>query len=120
MIFRRWLLPIGFLALTTLGLPAQTPQPVFDVVSIHEHKPGDDGMSIRFTQTGFIGTNVSLTNLLMNAYGIRSDLISGLPGWADSAGFDINAKISDADPDALKNLSREQHRAMMLARLNAR
>ena len=94
--------------------------PTYDVVSIHENKSGSNGMSVRGGGASFVATNINLTTLLMNAYGIRSDLMSGLPGWANSTHFDINAKISDPDIAALKNLSREQRQAMMVTFLQDR
>lgn len=77
-------------------------------------------MSIRYTDAGFVATNVQLTILLNNAYNIRPDLMSGLPGWANSTRFDITAKVSDPDVTALKNLTREQREAMLLALLTDR
>lgn len=123
-------LTLGALLLsTTLPLaaqqPAQTiaaaaPLPVFDVVAIHENKSGTNMSTVRWGGDAFIASNTTLTSLLMSSYGIREDLISGLPGWASSVHFDVNAKVSDPDADALKKLSREQRRAMMVAFLNDR
>ncbi len=96
------------------------PQPVYDVVSIRENKSGANNVSIRGGGASFVATNITLITLLMNAYNIREDLISGLPGWANSTHFDVNAKVSDPDIAALKNLSREQRRAMMLTFLQDR
>ncbi len=66
----------------------------------------------------FQATNVSLKQLLENAYGIRSGLISGISGWADSARFDIVAKQIDYDPKV--SLTKEQRQAMMAALLEDR
>jgi uncharacterized protein (TIGR03435 family) len=54
-----------------------------------------------------------LKNLLEDAYGIKEDLISGVSGPVESARFDIQAKIVDADRHA-KRLTRKQQRAMLL------
>lgn len=97
--------------------PADAPLPAFDVVAVHENKSSSNNMTIRWGGDAFIATNATLSSLLMNAFGIRADLMSGLPGWANSAHFDVNAKISEPDPDALKKLSREQRRSMMAALL---
>jgi len=122
-------LAISILLATALPLPAQQPSqttaatgalPVFDVVAIHENKSPSDNMTIRWGGDAFVAENTDLISLLMNAYGIRPDLISGIPGWANSTRFDVNAKVSDPDADALKKLSREQRRTMMLALLNDR
>ena len=91
--------------------------PVFDVVAIHENKSASDNMSIGWGGDAFVAKNTTLISLLMGAYSIREDLMSGLPGWAGSTRFDVNAKVSDPDADALKKLTREQRRAMMVALL---
>jgi len=67
---------------------------------------------VQTTDAAFTATNVSLSSLVSMAYDIRQNLISGLPGWADTR-FDISAKISDPDIAALKKLPREQRHAML-------
>jgi uncharacterized protein (TIGR03435 family) len=57
--------------------------------------------------------NVPLKLLLVNAYGIREGLMSGLPGWAESSRFDVTAKVADTDLKAFRSLSREQRQAML-------
>ncbi|HZQ42084.1 MAG TPA: TIGR03435 family protein [Acidobacteriaceae bacterium] len=96
------------------------PLPVFDVVSIRENKTGSYSSTVRWVGDAFTATNMTLSTLLLNAYNIREDLMSGLPSWADSTHFDVNAKVSDPDPNVLKNLSREQRRAMIVAFLSDR
>lgn len=118
----------GVLLSTTPHLAAQQPSqttataplPVFDVVAIHENKSATNMSTVRWGGDAFIASNTTLTSLLMSSYGIREDLISGLPGWAESLHFDVNAKVSDPDADVLKKLSRDQRRAMMVAFLNDR
>src|SRR6185437_10546302 len=119
--FSRTLLALAlFTPFTALAQQPAAPLPVFDVVAIHENKSLSGNMSIRWRGDAFVATNTNLTSLLMNAYNIREDLMSNLPAWAGSVHFDVNAKISDPDTDALKNLSREQRRAMILALLTDR
>ena len=76
-------------------------------------------MSVRNQDASFVATNINLTSLLMNAYGIRPELMSGLPGWANSTRFDVNAKVSDPDIDALKKLTPEQKRTQRQAQMLA-
>ena len=73
-------------------------------------RPAPDGISF---------TNMTLTDILLNAYFIRPELMSGLPHWADSTRFDINAKVSDPGINVLK-LPDEQFHAMMVAFLTDR
>jgi len=104
----------------TLAQQSSAPLPVYDVVSIHENRSGSNTMSIRGGGAGFVATNVDLTTLLMNAYNIRRDLMSGLPGWANSTSFDVNAKVSDPDIAAMKDLPRGQRQAMLVTLLQDR
>jgi uncharacterized protein (TIGR03435 family) len=94
--------------------PATLP-PAYDVVVI---KPSDSlshRMSMDMDETTLRAKNVSLKQLLVNAYLIREGLIFGLPGWAESSRFDITAKVTDPDMKALNSLSREQRQAMLAA-----
>lgn len=116
---------IGALLATALPLaaqqpspttPATAPQPTFDVVSIRENKSDSGVTSFRPAQDGLNITNLTLTNILINAYNIRPELMSGLPHWADSTRFDVNAKVSDPGVDVRK-LPAELRRVMMVALL---
>ena len=92
---------------------AETKVPVFDVVSIKPNKSGSGSMGIETHNDSYSATNVSLKRLLRDAYNIREDLISGVPGWAESTGFDIKAKVVDPNLDELKKLTGEQRRSML-------
>jgi uncharacterized protein (TIGR03435 family) len=119
--FSRTLLALAlFTPFTALAQQPAAPLPVYDAIAIHENKAGANMSMVRWGSDAFTATNTTLTSLLMSAYGIREDLMSGLPSWANSFHFDINAKISDPDPQAIKNLSREQRRAMMVTLLKER
>lgn len=94
--------------------------PEYDVVAIKPNKSGDGSMSWRSNNDSFSVTNLTLKQLLVNAYGIREGLISGIPAWAENARFDIKAKVADPDVEVLKKLSPEQRRAMVAAILTER
>jgi uncharacterized protein (TIGR03435 family) len=87
--------------------------PAFDVVSIKPNKSDNGMMRIMFKPDGYSATNVSTKLLIQTAYGIREDLISGAPGWAESVRYDFDAKVAGPDVDALKKLSPEQRRSML-------
>jgi uncharacterized protein (TIGR03435 family) len=126
---RLMLLVAGSLAISasnvlgqTSAAPGGTPRPdvaadvkvpVFDVVSVKPNKSDSGMVRIMAKPDGYAASNVSLKMLIQNAYGIREDLISGAPGWADSARFDIDAKVAGSDVDALKKLSPEQRRLVL-------
>jgi uncharacterized protein (TIGR03435 family) len=114
-------------AAVALPLPAQAPaaSPVYDVVSIKPNKSGLGMMRVSIANDGYSGINNSLKMLIQYAYKLQTvDQIAGISGWADSAGFDINAKM---DPDAvaeLKKLSNDdagaERRVMMQRMLEER
>ena len=110
--------------LALLSLPAIAQQiptvpnpPPYDVISIHPHNAMDDNTMFNSRPGNFVATNGTLKQLISYAYGVREDLITGLPSWADTAHFDISAKVSDFNPDAFKNLTREQRESMLLPML---
>jgi uncharacterized protein (TIGR03435 family) len=106
-------------AMASLSAIAQTTAalPVYDAVAIKPDKSGSGRMMFTTRDDAYQATNVTLKMLLAQAYGIREGLIAGLPPWADSAHFDIDAKIVEYDAATMKNLSREQQRAMLAALL---
>jgi uncharacterized protein (TIGR03435 family) len=91
--------------------------PSFDVASIKENKSSAGMMSITNTPDGFESVNISLRTLIANAYGIKQDLIFGAPNWADSKGFDINAKVAGSDVELFRKLSPRQRPSMLQALL---
>jgi uncharacterized protein (TIGR03435 family) len=130
------LLVVGSMAITASGLfgqgvaaPGGSPPtvastdvkiPIFDVVSVKPNKSGRDIGVIRFKPDGFSATDISLKELLSQIYGIKEDLVSGLPSWANSARYDIDAKVAGSDVETLKKLRREQRRSMLRSILQDR
>jgi len=112
-------LPWPFLLLPPVLTRAQTtaptvPTPAYDVVSIVPNKAGDtSGTGIESHEATFTATNADLTNLLINAFDIKPDLIFGLPSWAGSTRWNLQAKIIDPDLLALKKLTDDQRRSML-------
>jgi uncharacterized protein (TIGR03435 family) len=76
----------------------------FEVASIKPAAPGRDGGRVRTLPGGqtFTASNVALKNLIMTAYSLRADQVSGGPGWVNSDGYDIEAKANrPSSPDEL-------------------
>jgi uncharacterized protein (TIGR03435 family) len=98
---------------------AETKAPAYDVVSI---KPNDHGrgVSVHINDNIFNAIHISLKELVAQAYGTRWDLISGGPSWIESNGFDIQAKVLDADPHALSKLNNQQRGALLRPMLGER
>jgi uncharacterized protein (TIGR03435 family) len=87
--------------------------PAYDIVSIKPNKSDSGNISVNTNDDSYSATNVSLKMLLEHAYDIKEDLVFGLPGWANSARFDVKAKIVEPDAEVLKKLSRKQRRSMI-------
>ena len=94
--------------------------PRYDVIAIHQNKSGSYGVALHIQNATLVAMNIDLANLVSNAYNIRPGLISGFPEWANSARFDIDAKVTDASADSLHKLSEDQRRSMLLALLTDR
>jgi len=104
------------------GAAADAKPLAYDVVSVKQNKSGPGMMRIMNQPDRYSMTNVGLKQMIQNAYGLKMpDLISGLPGWADSAAFDIEAKTDAETVAALKAMPKdqagEQQRQMMQAML---
>jgi uncharacterized protein (TIGR03435 family) len=106
------------LATLTLAAAAHAQQaPTYDVVSIHPNNSLSGSVRMS-TDPGILKfTNVTLKQMISYAYGIREGLIDGLPGWAESAHFDISAKVVDPDLVALNAMDRQQRAAMIIPML---
>ncbi len=87
--------------------------PAYEVASIKPNKSGTDMALFRTTPVGFIASNIPLKELIRQAYGVEENQILGAPSWAGSAHYDIEAKVSSSDTDALHNLSPDQRRLML-------
>jgi uncharacterized protein (TIGR03435 family) len=107
------------LLLASLPLTAQTgvapsstdaPPLTYELVAIHKSKPdANAGWGINNTPEGFIANAINLHQLLSEAYGfsffeLLKEQIVGLPGWAQSQHFDINAKVDVSNVEQLKAL----------------
>ena len=83
--------------------------PAFEVVSVKLSKPNCDGMMVSSPPGRFTARCTTLLGLLFNAYPTVKPNVSipGLPGWASSVHFDVDAKADDETAAAMQNLSRE-------------
>jgi uncharacterized protein (TIGR03435 family) len=83
--------------------------PKFEVVSVKLSKLGCDNMMVSSPPGRFSAHRTTLLGLLFNAYPtVKPNVpIPGLPGWANSERFDVDAKADDETTVAMENLSRE-------------
>ena len=71
---------------------AQTAGPSFDVASVKPNKSGDRGSRLGMAPNGRLTViNVSLKQLITNAYNLRDFQVTGGPDWLDVDRFDIAA-----------------------------
>jgi uncharacterized protein (TIGR03435 family) len=97
---------------------AAKPLLAFDVVSIKPDKSEMGPFTIGFPADGdgLAVTNIPLEYIIQFAYDFhRPDLISGVPDWAKSERYDIQAKVAAADLPQWNELSDDRRRLMVQA-----
>jgi uncharacterized protein (TIGR03435 family) len=102
------------LAVFAAGQDTPTTPLIFDVATIKLSNAATNNANVNFDTSKLLIRNLPLKSMMMMAYGVRESLISGLPGWADSARYDVDAKVTDPDPKIFNDdMTREQRREMM-------
>jgi uncharacterized protein (TIGR03435 family) len=96
-------------ALAQATSPAPSNPPLsYEVVSVKPFDSGTaNGVSSGWwtTKDGFAATGTTLEVLVMGAFGLlNDDQIEGLPSWADSAQFAVEAKMDESTAVALEQL----------------
>jgi uncharacterized protein (TIGR03435 family) len=77
----------------------------YEVVSIKPDKSGNPGATMQRLPDGFRYTNFPVVSWVRGAYDIVMDSqIVGLPGWADSEPYDIEARVDAATAEAWSKL----------------
>jgi uncharacterized protein (TIGR03435 family) len=115
----------SFLRAQTAALPevAAAPAQAFEVVSIKPDKSGSPAETMQRMRDGFRWTNFPVSTWVRNAYGVIMDSqIVGLPGWANSEPYDIEAKADAETAEAWKKLpykEREKQQQLMMQSLLA-
>lgn len=72
----------------------------FEVASVKANHAADPRVMIQVRPGGrFVTENTSLKMLLAFAYGVKQYQLTGLPGWAESDRYDINAKAENVTPE---------------------
>ena len=93
-----------------INAPVQQGPPLaYDVVSVKVNNTGLGRWGIDVGDYSYSATNIQLKELLASAYGIKSDLIFGVPGYIDAARFDImTPRSSPALPSPEKLTDRQR------------
>jgi uncharacterized protein (TIGR03435 family) len=90
------------------------------VVSVRRTKGDPQRGGIGDTPDGFSMADLPLESVVMGAYGIeRQELVKGLPDWAVSVRFDIEAKMDEETADALRKLPKQEQDAQRQLMLQA-
>jgi uncharacterized protein (TIGR03435 family) len=106
----------GVLLLATPAHAQSAASLAFDVVSIKQNHsgPGPAMIISPIDSDRIIVANASPHEIVGEAYGIRlHDLITGMPSWADSDAYDIEAKVAAADLPAFHKLLPGQRNPML-------
>jgi uncharacterized protein (TIGR03435 family) len=86
---------------------SQTP-PSFEVADVKVNKSGEARMAVDFQPGGKLSMrNVPMKVMIVMAYHIRPDALTGGPGWLESDRFDVVAKaLQTTSPDELRIMLR--------------
>jgi uncharacterized protein (TIGR03435 family) len=68
--------------------------PVFDSVAVTRAAPDAQQMMLMWNNGEFKVRNVSLRQVIAEAYGVQKSLVVGGPAWVDEARYDIEARSS--------------------------
>jgi len=94
--------------------------PKFEVATIKPTKEDEGRMMFRFLPDGVGIAGMPAQELLRMVFGVQEDRLLGVPGWAKSDRFDIDAKVDASDAPKLDGLTPEQRQAMLLPLLTER
>ncbi|WP_415198700.1 TIGR03435 family protein [Silvibacterium sp.] len=93
----------------------------YDVATVKENKSASQMTMINFQVGDMLQVeNATLKIMLSEAFHRHPYLIEGVPKWAESQRFDVQAKILDQTPEQIKALTEDQRRAMFAAVLEER
>ena len=110
-------------AILTVECPV-TAQPAtagveFEVASIKPNKSNSNSMRISSNNGVWRATNTTVKTLLINAYEVLPEQIIGVPSWADSDRFDIEAKAEldeAADKPGVANQNKVRLQGLLASR----
>lgn len=105
-------------AMGQAAAPAKAP--AYDVATIKPTPDGVVGNRVWIEGGTFSATNLPLIRLLTFAYGVKPEQIVGVPNALASARVDVEAKMLDPDPAALKKLRDEDKMRLLRPLLEQR
>ena len=119
--------PVGFGVLHAKQAPSATTAdtspdlPKYDVATIKPSPAETQGqIRLMFTPDGTQISGVPLQMIVRNAFRLEDDRIVGLPGWAKTSRYDIQAKVTPEDAPRLDKLKVDQRASMLVPVLEER
>jgi uncharacterized protein (TIGR03435 family) len=90
--------------------PSVKPPKDYEIVSIKPDK-GTQGGSMEGLPNGFRDTGIDLATIVREAYGIVGEnQIVGMPTWAESDAYDVEARVDSETSEAWKKLTAKERR----------
>jgi|GEM_PF-2072076 len=91
--------------LLTVALQMRAAGPEFEIAWAKPNTSGAMNWTFRYSPGGrFTAENMPLRSLIVTAYRIRDFQLSGVPGWVESAKYDIAAKAGADTTDDQRSL----------------
>lgn len=94
-----------------------TDTPAYDVATIKPNNSGSGKSDAWTHDNAYVTRNFGLKPMLQDAFDVQQNLIYGLPAWAVSARFDVEAKVTEMTLEQLRSLTPQQRRGMLQALL---
>jgi uncharacterized protein (TIGR03435 family) len=85
---------IAFLSSVTFCQSTPAP-PAFEAASVKPNKSGSPQGGLQPRPDGLTGTNVTLKQLVLEAYSLHAAQVSG-PSWIETEGYDVTARAKEA------------------------
>jgi len=119
--------PVGFGVLHAMQAPSGAAAdvspdlPKYDVATIKPSAPDSEGrMMMMFTPGGTQISGAPMQMILRNAFRVEDDRIIGLPNWARTNRYDIQAKVAPEDAPRVDKLKVDQRASMLVPVLEER
>lgn len=91
--------------------------PAWDVSTVKPSDPNATKSMLWFTPDGIRITNVPLAMVVRVGLNLEDDRIFGVPAWAKTTRFDIEAKVAPEDVPKLKDMKMDERRGMLVTLL---
>jgi len=106
-----WVLLLGAGGLRGIAQRVAAAPLAFEVSTVRANKSGSSSYDSDFNDERLTATNVSLKNVMEEAFGITEESIEGGPKWVESERFDIEAKMDETTAAQIRKLGRKERDA---------